>query len=416
MKKKHTYKPNNSVSYAKGGKNKRVYKDKDFKKGEVGRADFFSAIADLLPDLASIFAINQQGSFLEQLQEDYGDLGDTVDTGMLEFQENVQVPYAPTGAGSNLTDFAEDIPGLVTKQKPISTDFAENQQDILERQTSSALTNIGKTGNPNAGLKNVLDSAATAELGIGKEVAGMKLQENQQEQERQKFLASLQGQTETAISGQDLDAESTLFSGAANNFGDITSAWGDLQGSLIAAESAIVGQEAQAWGDFAGSLALAIGDAVPFKEGGKVKEYDKGGTNSKFVDKDGSMAIGAKEGMKEYNEGGEQSEMMPAGEADVSPGEFSHDSNPIDIVQKRSNGEDEKIGEMTGGEAIMPPDDVQEFEMLISEGDKDAVFNKLKGLFVKWDAKTKAHREKNLDQNAMGGAKMGYRPTANLNY
>ena len=377
MKKKHTYKPNNSVSYAKGGKNKRVYKDKDFKKGEVGRADFFTMISELAPGLGELIGLSQQSDWLTGLQEEYGNLGDTVEEGMTEFQENVQVPYAPTGAGSNLTDFAEDIPGLVTKQKPISTDFAENQQDILERQTSSALTNIGKTGNPNAGLKNVLDSAATAELGIGKEVAGMKLQENQQEQERQKFLASLQGQTETAISGQDLDAESTLFSGAANNFGDITSAWGDLQGSLIAAESAIVGQEAVAMGDLFGSIAL---------------------------------------GMKEYNEGGEQSEVMPAGEADVSPGEFSHDSNPIDIVQKRSNGEDEKIGEMTGGEAIMPPDDVQEFEMLISEGDKDAVFNKLKGLFVKWDAKTKAHREKNLDQNAMGGAKMGYRPTANLNY
>ena len=412
MKKKHTYKPNNSVSYAKGGKNKRSYK----KNSKAPKHNEYGFLAGIIEDIGTLVGINQQSSFLTGLQENYGDLGGAVETGMTLFDNEVATEYGPTGAGSNLTDFAEDIPGLVTKQKPISTDFAENQQDILERQTSSALTNIGKTGNPNAGLKNVLDSAATAELGIGKEVAGMKLQENQQEQERQKFLASLQGQTETAISGQDLDAESTLFSGAANNFGDITSAWGDLQGSLIAAESAIVGQQAQAAADMVAGIVEGIGAIVPGEDGMKVPQYDKGGTNSKFVDKDGSMAIGAKEGMKEYNEGGEQSEMMPAGEADVSPGEFSHDSNPIDIVQKRSNGEDEKIGEMTGGEAIMPPDDVQEFEMLISEGDKDAVFNKLKGLFVKWDAKTKAHREKNLDQNAMGGAKMGYRPTANLNY
>jgi len=103
--------------------------------------------------------------------------------------------------------------------------------------------------------------------------------------------------------------------------------------------------------------------------------------------------------------------MMPADEADVTPGKFSHEDNPIDIVQ-----DGEKIGEMTGGEAIMPPKDVAEFENLLAEGDKDAVFNKLKVLFNKWEQAAQEHKEKNLDQEAMGGAKMHYKPKSKINY
>ena len=71
---------------------------------------------------------------------------------------------------------------------------------------------------------------------------------------------------------------------------------------------------------------------------------------------------------------------------------------------------------MTGGEAIMPPKDVNEFEQLIADGDKNAVFNKLKQLFVKWDQNAREHAEKNMDQDAMGGAKMGYMPKTKINY
>ena len=53
---------------------------------------------------------------------------------------------------------------------------------------------------------------------------------------------------------------------------------------------------------------------------------------------------------------------------------------------------------------------------MLAEGDKDAVFNKLKGLFNKWDQKAKEHSEKNLDQEAMGGAKMHYKPKTKINY
>jgi len=46
-----------------------------------------------------------------------------------------------------------------------------------------------------------------------------------------------------------------------------------------------------------------------------------------------------------------------------TPGEFSHDNNPIDIMQDGA-----KIGEMTGGEGIVSPEDLGKLEQLAGEG------------------------------------------------
>ena len=49
-----------------------------------------------------------------------------------------------------------------------------------------------------------------------------------------------------------------------------------------------------------------------------------------------------------------------------TPGEFSHDNNPIDIMQDGA-----KIGEMTGGEGIVSPEDMGKMEQLAGKGDTD---------------------------------------------
>ena len=51
---------------------------------------------------------------------------------------------------------------------------------------------------------------------------------------------------------------------------------------------------------------------------------------------------------------------------DKTPGEFSHDDNPIDIVQEGA-----KIGEMTGGEYIFNPKQAEEMRKLSEEGDTE---------------------------------------------
>ena len=47
-----------------------------------------------------------------------------------------------------------------------------------------------------------------------------------------------------------------------------------------------------------------------------------------------------------------------------TPGEFSHEQNPIDVVQ-----DGEKIGEMTGGEGVVSPEDLGKLQQLAGKGD-----------------------------------------------
>ena len=60
-----------------------------------------------------------------------------------------------------------------------------------------------------------------------------------------------------------------------------------------------------------------------------------------------------------YSEGG-----MVEDEAQETPGEFNHDTNPIDIIQ-----DGEKIGEMTGGEYIFNPEQAETLRELSMQGD-----------------------------------------------
>jgi hypothetical protein len=60
-----------------------------------------------------------------------------------------------------------------------------------------------------------------------------------------------------------------------------------------------------------------------------------------------------------------------------TPGEFSHDENPIDIMQ-----DGQKIGEMTGGEGVVSPEDLGKLEQLAGEG-KTPLHKFVKGLIKK---------------------------------
>mgnify|MGYP003646345630 FL=1 len=74
----------------------------------------------------------------------------------------------------------------------------------------------------------------------------------------------------------------------------------------------------------------------------------------------------------------------------VTPDEFDHDTNPIDLVQ-----DGEKIGEATGGELILPPDDVKAIEESLKEGDKEAAFKLMQELVQKYKDNTMEAKAKN---------------------
>ncbi len=84
---------------------------------------------------------------------------------------------------------------------------------------------------------------------------------------------------------------------------------------------------------------------------------------------------------------------IDAEEGGVTPGKFDHKDNPIDMVQ-----DGEKIGEATGGELILPPDDVDDIRMALQNEDKDAAFDLMKDLVAKYDSNTIGGDDKEMAQ------------------
>ena len=69
------------------------------------------------------------------------------------------------------------------------------------------------------------------------------------------------------------------------------------------------------------------------------------------------------------------------GKVRETPGEFSHDTNPIDIVRDGA-----KIGEMTGGELIFNPEQSGKMERMAAEGDTE-LHKYMRSLFKKFNGK-----------------------------
>lgn len=65
----------------------------------------------------------------------------------------------------------------------------------------------------------------------------------------------------------------------------------------------------------------------------------------------------------------------------VTPGEFDHDTNPIDMVK-----DGKKIGEATGGELILPPDDVEAIRAALDKDDAESAMELMKKLVAKYDS------------------------------
>lgn len=63
-----------------------------------------------------------------------------------------------------------------------------------------------------------------------------------------------------------------------------------------------------------------------------------------------------------------------------TPGEFSHKTNPIDIVRDGA-----KVGEMTGGEYIFNPTQVEKIKGHVSSGNKEQLHKYMKSLIKKFE-------------------------------
>ena len=79
---------------------------------------------------------------------------------------------------------------------------------------------------------------------------------------------------------------------------------------------------------------------------------------------------------------GKKPEAKEGAKIKETPGEFSHSTNPIDLVR---NGI--KVGEATGGELIFNPEQSGKLETLATEGDTE-LHKYLRGLFKKFNKKS----------------------------
>tara|TARA_R100000951_G_scaffold28632_1_gene24563 strand:+ start:10152 stop:11306 length:1155 start_codon:yes stop_codon:yes gene_type:complete len=106
----------------------------------------------------------------------------------------------------------------------------------------------------------------------------------------------------------------------------------------------------------------------------------KGAAQQSLMNVAGDVASAAS-AYADWNEfGAEKGGYIEAGEGGVTEGEFDHDSNPIDIVQ-----DGEKKGEMTGGELIVPPSDVDDIRKALDSGDAEQAMDLMKALVAKYD-------------------------------
>ena len=150
-------------------------------------------------------------------------------------------------------------------------------------------------------------------------------------------------------------------------------------------------------------------DLLGTKHEGAIKKIGKNtlGVNYGKLDvKLGKISSGKlKDKMKKkYKKGGMPKDMMEAGEAEVTPGKFSHEKNPIDLVQRDGGGKGEKIGEMTGGEAIVPPKNVKQIRNLIREKDGDELVSLMDRLLTKWDKEAEENNKKEARRGAVNNS------------
>jgi hypothetical protein len=96
--------------------------------------------------------------------------------------------------------------------------------------------------------------------------------------------------------------------------------------------------------------------------------------NAGYYDRPGSNSTTPPQGSKEKG-----------GTIKKTPGEFSHEKNPIDVVQ---NGT--KIAEMTGGEYIFNPKQMAAIKKLVSENDGNKLHSYMKGIIKKFEKKAKS--------------------------
>lgn len=90
------------------------------------------------------------------------------------------------------------------------------------------------------------------------------------------------------------------------------------------------------------------------------------------------------------------------GKPQVSEGDFDHKKNPIDIMDKGGVSEmkqdGEKVGELTGGEAIFNPEDTKKMQDLVNSKDAEGLMKHMTMLFERFEKQDLEHMEDEAEE------------------
>lgn len=136
----------------------------------------------------------------------------------------------------------------------------------------------------------------------------------------------------------------------------------DLRESALGAEADAAALETK--GQLAQAQGITEGVTGFLSEGFDMAAQMSGGAGDEDTDDTPSVEEGGFIRPRMYDGGKMTFEEGAALMRGETPGEFSHDRNPIDIMQDGA-----KIGEMTGGEGIVSPEDMGKMEQLAGKGD-----------------------------------------------
>ena len=156
---------------------------------------------------------------------------------------------------------------------------------------------------------------------------------------------------------------------------------GEGRSDVMAGQRNLEASRQQIYGGVDAGLGLAMGGMFG-KEGAVVKK-------------------GLKERLKQRAMRKAQEQEVPKDQPEVTPGEFSHEKNPIDLVKQDEEGQPEKIGEMTGGEAIVPPKNVKQIRHLIKDKNGKGLVDLMDKLLTKWDKEAEENNNKEAKRGAV---------------
>lgn len=228
--------------------------------------------------------------------------------------------YQASKAGKEMERLRASAPSLSTPGEYFQAYKQAADQSIMERQMESVNKQLagGAQALGAAGGRALLGGLGAMTQGAQETQMNIADMQSQRQQQALQALAAAQGQTQTMKEGRYQQ---------------------EMAGAQAARDAGLQ--------NVAGGLG-AIGSAATM---GFAESWDKRKDNDK---KNGGVI--------------------------KTPGQFSHDKNPIDIVKGGA-----KIGEMTGGEYIFNPTQMSKIKGHVAGGDKEALHRYVKGLIKKFE-------------------------------